>query len=328
MKHKVGRFGGNLKQKILFTVVTPVFNGEKYLQETIDSVLFNIDFMNTEYIVVDDGSTDRTAEILRDYQNKIRVISKANQGQAKAINEGLKLAKGEFALIVNADDPLVSKKLFSISHEIFRTDPSIVVTYPNWTVINQSGNFIKCVQPKEYSFRELLGNFNCLVGPGGVFRIKNALQIGGWNSSYRFVPDYDFWLRMSTQGKFRKIPENLAVWRSHESSLSVGGRSLEMAQERIRVIENFLLKYPQDKIISENALSNAYFRASLLVFFDSRVPARIYLKRSFQHSKRTILNKNKFVLIYLLLSPLTVRITNKEIFRKFLIRFSNFMDLT
>ena len=133
--------------------MTPVFNGEKYLRETIDSVLFNIDFMNTEYIVVDDGSTDRTAEILRDYQDKIRVISKVNQGQAKAINEGLKLAKGEFALIVNADDPLVSKKLFSISHEIFRTDPSIVVTYPNWTVINQSGNFIKCVQPKEYSLR-------------------------------------------------------------------------------------------------------------------------------------------------------------------------------
>ena len=81
-----------------FTIITPVYNGEKYLRETIESVLSSSEMHNCEYIVVDDGSNDKTAEILKSYENQLRVVTQRNSGESAAVNRGIELSLGEFLL--------------------------------------------------------------------------------------------------------------------------------------------------------------------------------------------------------------------------------------
>jgi glycosyltransferase involved in cell wall biosynthesis len=244
-------------------------------------------------LVVNDGSWDSTSTILNEYKDRLKVITKGNSGQAEAINVGINVASGKYCTVVNADDPIISGKLFEKAAEILDSNPSIVVVYPDWSIVGLDGKTIRQISTKEFSPAELIGNFNCLVGPGGVFRTDIAREVGGWDSSVKYVPDYKFWLEMSTKGSFQRIPEALAVWRTHRGSLSVEGRSIQMAEERVKVIKDFLERHPQDIHLSAKALSNAYFRAAVLTFFDPMVPGRQYIKNSFLLDQQNLLRKNK-----------------------------------
>lgn len=315
-------------EEVKFTVITPVFNGEKYIRETIESVLDHKKSMPIEYIVVDDGSTDSTPKILNEYIDRLSVVTKPNAGQAQAINDGISNASGKYSIVVNADDPLPSNKLFEKAAEILDSKPYVVVVYPDWKIIDENGKVIKEILTEEYSSDELIGNFNCLVGPGGIFRTETAREVGGWDSKMRYVPDYKFWLAMSTRGTFQRIPATLAVWRAHGNSLSVGGRSAEMAMERIKVVSDFLQEYPQEQTLSNRALSNAYYRAALLTFFDPLIPGRQYLRNSFSQDKRNLFTKNKLVLLYILVAPELRRITKVPIFKNLLIKIAEHIKLS
>jgi glycosyltransferase involved in cell wall biosynthesis len=90
----------------LVSIITPVYNGAGYIAETVASVLKQ-DYRPIEYIVVDDGSHDDTLACLTPFQDQIRVITQANQGEAAAVNAGVAAASGEILGIVNADDPVL-----------------------------------------------------------------------------------------------------------------------------------------------------------------------------------------------------------------------------
>ncbi len=292
-------------KEIVFSVITPVYNGEKFIAETIDSILRCTQKSNTELLVIDDGSTDGTAEILRSFGDSITVITQQNSGQSSAINSGLKFAKGTFSIIVNADDPLCSRQLFEEALNIFSKQEEVVAVYPDWQVINSSGLVVKTIKVKEFSHLELVGNFNCLVGPGGIFRTSIARKVGGWSSSYKYVPDYDFWLKLSAFGEFKRISGVHALWREHEGSISVKSKGLEMAAERIRVISDHIYERGQNTNLEKLALSNAYFHAAILGFFDARVPARTWFFHAIRLSPANILAKKKQAIIYLGFYPLS-----------------------
>ena len=98
--------------KSKLSVITAVYNGSKYIEETIESVLQNCAEIDFEYIVLNDGSTDNTLELLEKYKSKIRLINKENSGESDSISIGFREAVGDLLLVVSADDPLLSKKLF------------------------------------------------------------------------------------------------------------------------------------------------------------------------------------------------------------------------
>ena len=87
------------------TVITPVFNGEDYIRETIESVLSAINCEAIEYIVVNDGSSDSTLAILNEYSDRINILTHPNSGESASVNAGLQKAQGNLILIVSADDP-------------------------------------------------------------------------------------------------------------------------------------------------------------------------------------------------------------------------------
>jgi glycosyltransferase involved in cell wall biosynthesis len=290
----------------VFSIITPVFNGADFIEETIRSVLTNASGSDFEYIVVDDGSTDSTSRILESFKNEIRYVRQENKGQAGAINKGIEMALGRYSMIVNSDDPLVSPELFRKSQEILDANPEIAVTYPDWVLIDENGKKLEEIKVKDFSLDELVGRFNCLVGPGGVFRTSQAKDIGGWDSNFRFVPDYDFWLKLVAFGEFKRIPESLATWRSHGNSISIGSRGLEMSRERVAVTENYLSRNPETPIeLRRMATSNSLYRAAVLNYFDSRINSRKLIIRSIKAYPRIIIEQNKLITLYLLLTPLS-----------------------
>lgn len=290
--------------KIDFSIITPVYNGEKWIVKTIESVLNTCTNFSHEYIVVNDGSVDGTRKILSTYSKVVKIINQENQGEAASVNNGLKLAQGRYIIVVSADDPMRSSELLRLAKTTLDNDKNIVCAYPSWSVIDSSANVLRNVDVDDYSEYALVGEFKCLVGPGGVFRREAALQIGGRQKHLRFTSDYDFWLRLSRLGQFQRIPGYLAYWREHESSTSIAYRGVEMANERILMMQEFLKSNPQiSKEIKRNAMSNAYYQAALLVYFDPNIPAKKLLAQALLARPRNLLSFQSRVLAYISLTP-------------------------
>lgn len=295
---------------IELTIITPVFNGQDHIAQTVESVLNRVGSHRIEYIVIDDGSTDVTAEILSGYKDRLTVVSQDNQGESSAVNLGISIAKGEYLLVVSADDPLLTSELFEGLGAFFQSNPDVVVWYPDWQIIDESGEVIEIKSLPEYSEELLIGQFNCLPGPGTVFRTTTAKLINGRNTNFRFTGDYDFWLRMSRLGRFQHRPGVMAQWRSHKGSTSISHRGVEMSKERIGVIANFVQSNSLTPVLKKMALGNAYFYAARLCFFDRKVPGKRLLIKGFWYRRGWIEQAKPRAVVFILLTPISSSIYN------------------
>ena len=289
-----------------FSIITPVYNGESFISETVESVLLNLDpNLRFEYLIIDDGSTDNTKNILEKYsQNElVKVFSVKNSGEAAAVNYALEKALGEYILIVNADDPLLSPRLFTLANEIFKSNEKVVVVYPDWNIVSESNLILETKKLPSYSFEVMVGEFQCLPGPGSIFRRSLALKVGGRSTLYRFVSDYNFWLKLSLQGDFFHIPEVLAQWRSHSESTSVNSKGYEMGMERIKVIEEFINYANIKKSLKRKAISHAYYHSALLSYFSREVPGRKWMLKAFLIQRGWIKNADIRIVVFCLLYP-------------------------
>ena len=269
-----------------FSIITPVYNGEGYIRETIESVLSSSALQDCEYIVINDGSNDNTLEILQTYKNRIRVITQVNSGESAAVNRGIDLSLGKFLLVVSADDPLSSSEIFENILDDFEKNEALVAIYPDWQIIDYNNRILEVKKLPDFSFEKFLGRNEVLPGPGTIFRRDAAVEVSGRNEKWKFVGDYDFWLRLSDLGEIKHRPQTLAQWRTHGGSTSISLRGVAMARERIEVIEEYLdkTKVKHSKKIRRMAIGNAYSLAARLIFFDQGVPGKQYLWKAF--SKR------------------------------------------
>jgi glycosyltransferase involved in cell wall biosynthesis len=220
----------------LVSVIIPVYNGEEYIQTAIESVIKQ-DYHNIEIIVLDDGSTDNTLSIIKLY-SKIQWDSHSNMGQASTLNKGWEISKGDILGYLSADDILFQNAV-SISVEYLNDNPDAIMTYCDFNLIDPDSNFIRKIQPPDFNYHNMVVNLECPPGPG-VFFTKKAFEIaGGWNSNYRQMPDYEYWLRLGRVGRFVHIPEVLASFRIHESSQTFAKGDFKKSEEPITIIETF-----------------------------------------------------------------------------------------
>ena len=306
-----------LKSKL--SVITSVYNGSDYIEETIKSVLKCCSGIDFEYIILNDGSTDNTLQILKKYENKIRIIDKSNSGESDSVSIGFREALGNLLLVVSADDPLLTEKLFTNVFEQFNQDENLMAIYPDWQMIDSSGNVIKVIKVPEYSDELLIGRCVTLPGPGVIFRRSAALKLNGRNPKWTYVGDYDFWLRLSRLGEIKHRQEVLAQWRHHSSSTSVSKRGLKMAQERIQVVEDFLVSNLVSSRLKQMALGNAYYMAARISYFDKKIPAKKYLFTSFKNRKGWVEEAKVYEIFYIFLLPMsrTLNPIINLIFKKF-----------
>jgi glycosyltransferase involved in cell wall biosynthesis len=294
---------------IKLTIITPVFNGEEYIRSTIKSVLECIDGLSAEYLIINDGSTDNTSEILKEFTNEIRLINQSNMGESATVTKGFNIAKGEYVMVLSADDPLFTKEIFNNVFDLFSENTNLVAVYPDWNLIDQHGKILKTILVPDYSDELLIGRSRTLPGPGVIIRKTAALKIGGRRSKWVYVGDYDFWLRLSRIGEIRHRPQVLAQWREHPNSTSVKKKNFDMARERIKVIEEFIEEFNINGYLRRMALGNAYYMAARLSYFDPAVPGRKWFIQALKYRRRVPEESNFVHLLFLLTFPISYKIS-------------------
>jgi glycosyltransferase involved in cell wall biosynthesis len=201
----------------LVTVITPAYNAARYLSETIESVLAQ-EYPNLEYLVLDDGSTDETAALAQRYGSRLRLESQENMGPVLAVNRGFELAGGEIVGVVSADDPLLPGAV-STAVEALSADSSLVGVYPDWEMIDEDGRVVAAIETDEFDYVDMLRRHHCVPGPGAFFRRSLAQRLGGRDPRFRYVHDFDFWLRAGLVGPLARVPAVLATFRVHSEQV-------------------------------------------------------------------------------------------------------------
>ena len=202
------------------TVLMSVYNGEKYLNEAIDSILRQT-FKDFEFLIVNDGSTDKTGEILKSYNDpRIKIIdNEKNIGLTRSLNIGLRIAKGEYIARQDADDISMPERLEK-ELSIIENNSEIIMVACWIKIIDENSNKIRFWQADiEYNSPEeiyyTLFFENCIAHSTVLFDKELVLKIGGYNESFQKSQDYELWSRLSKIGKIIKIKENLVIRREH-----------------------------------------------------------------------------------------------------------------
>lgn len=248
-------------QNPLLSVIMPVFNGEKYLSETIESIL-NQTFTDFELLILNDNSTDSTQAIIESYQQKdsrIRVIVKdVNVGPANLRNEGFSLSKGEYIALMDADDIALPSRFEKQIH-VLNTKPEVGVCGTWFTFFGEKKD--KTVkQPENHAKIKVSFLSSCSIGNPTVMLRKSVL--GDYRFENQFVPaeDYHLWSRMITTTDFYIIQESLLKYRQHDSNISK--TKIENVNRSVRTVKINMLK--QFGIDSSDANIDAYLNALTL----------------------------------------------------------------
>lgn len=220
----------------LVTVITPAYNRASYLVETIESVLTQ-DYPRVEYIVLDDGSTDNTREVLQEYDGRVVWETHPNMGETRTVNKAFGMARGEIVVVVNSDDPLLPGAIRE-AVDFMQSRPDILVAYPDWNWIGPASEVTGHVQVREYDYAYMVGHHFCTPGPGAFIRRRAIEMVGGRDPSFRYVADFELWLRVAAHGPFARIPRTLATFRVHPQSASVSDRGEQMAEEHVRLVDH------------------------------------------------------------------------------------------
>lgn len=219
------------------SLVIPAYNAEDYLAESLESLLAQ-DYTNLQIIVVNDGSTDRTAQILEDYAERARLLQQDNQGQSASLNRGWHEADGEILGYLSADDRLEPDAVSKLVAALLQ-DPERMLVYPDYWLIDRQGRRLKQVIAPAFDHFEVVINGSCPVGPGALLRRQVLEQVGGWDSRLRLIPDWDFLLRVGLCGKVHHHPETLAAFRVHEQSQTFRAPDERRAGEYSIAVQGF-----------------------------------------------------------------------------------------
>lgn len=204
----------------LVTVVMPAYNARRYVAEAIDSVLAQT-LADFEFLIIDDGSTDGTGDILREYAGRdprIRVINQPNSGIGAALNRGIEQAQARYIARMDSDDICLPQR-FARQVEFLERTPECVLVGSRVLLIDQDGLPLfemDSVQTTHDRIDELLMEARwSIVHPSIMMRADLVRKIGGYNNALVPVEDHDLFLRLAEVGRLANLPEVLLKYRKH-----------------------------------------------------------------------------------------------------------------
>jgi len=302
------------------SIIIPTYNYAQYICEAIESVL-NQTYKDFEIIVVDDGSTDNTKEVIKPYLNKIKYIYQQNSGPSSARNRGIKEAKGEYIAFLDADDIWLAQKL-ELQIKFMEKEKEVGLIFSDMILFNEKGiiknSFLKeklffnklSIKPLSSTEKVIYDNvFNALLQenfiPTNTVIVKKECfnKVGFFDETLFSVEDRDMWLRIGLFYDIGFINFPLVLTRFHETNISA---NQELAlKSRLKVMKKFLnysnLPIKSKKIIKQT-INKIYFDLGYLYFTYEKFPlSRIYFRK--------FLKENPFIFkpwIYILLSVLPI----------------------
>jgi glycosyltransferase involved in cell wall biosynthesis len=208
----------------VISVCMPVYNAERYVAEAVESIL-NQTFGDFEFLIVDDGSTDGSLEVLRDYagrDRRIRLTSRPNKGLVATLNELVEQSRGRLLARMDADDVALPER-FARQVEYLRSHPECLVVGCRVWEIDPEGDTIGEYPTLED--HEAIDAFHfrirgpALIHPSVMMRRDAVLVVGGYRH-FLIGEDVDLLLRLAERGRLARVPEFLLNYRTHEASYS------------------------------------------------------------------------------------------------------------
>jgi glycosyltransferase involved in cell wall biosynthesis len=229
------------------SVCIPTYNRKDYLKETLESV-FAQTYKDYEVVIVDDGSTDGTGEMIKQLGYNVRYHWQRNGGAAAAKNKLIELAIGEYITLLDSDDLLVSDAIEHMA-AVMQREAEPVIVYGPYLRIDQRGSVIGKNKRRLYSgfVTKYLFQDVFVHSCGSMFPKSILEEAGGFDTSLRVCSDYDLWLRLSLKYHFAALSKPTFKRRRHPGNLTV--RSLQNRITEFEVLERFYYERGGDKVV-------------------------------------------------------------------------------
>jgi glycosyltransferase involved in cell wall biosynthesis len=220
--------------KPLISIITVVYNGEKYLEETIQSII-NQTYDNIEYIVIDGGSIDGTIDIIKKYEDRIDYwVSEQDKCMYDGINKGIRLAMGQIIANQNSDDYYCDERVISDVIKFFCRD-NIDGIYGNIIKYDENKNIFKNVKVSQVNYKQLLLSRHCTFVPPPAFFLKKTCykELEYFDITYRYASDFDLILKAIKKYDILHFDRFVSIFRLHDMSITSSGK---IDSERLQVL--------------------------------------------------------------------------------------------
>jgi glycosyltransferase involved in cell wall biosynthesis len=234
------------------SVITPNYNYAKYIGQTIESVVSQ-DYDNIEHIIVDDGSTDNSIEIIMSfkekYPDKIKLIKQENMGQTIAINVGLKAATGDIICWINSDD-YYNKNVFSMIIDCFNRDTSIDAVFGDIGIVDEENKIIRINKYLKFDYASgVFNGFGKIISSNAIFwKKKLTQQVGHLNENFIYAMDSEYWSRLLLKRNVKKIKLVVANFRWHPLAKTI--------KSHFKLSEDYIKATAEDNEIVRKSYSN------------------------------------------------------------------------
>jgi GT2 family glycosyltransferase len=260
------------------SVLMAVYNGEKYLRQAIESILGQ-SFEDFELLINDDGSTDRSGEIIQSYRDsRIRAVQNPiNQGEERVRNQCLQRARGEYIAVLDADD-IAHRDRLQIQTDFLNRNTGVSLVGSPHVIIDEAGRVVRI--ERVYS-DELVIKWGLLFGnqfghSTVMYRRKDVLDVGGYDESLPYGTDFDLWVRLSTRGRLVNLLNPLAQYRVHSQNTShtlgspaIAAGIYQVVARSIRLLTGETINLEIAKILTRDFYKPASSKAALQLAFDT-----------------------------------------------------------
>ncbi|WKV13426.1 glycosyltransferase family 2 protein [Marivirga harenae] len=310
----------------LVSVLMPVYNSERYLEDAIESIL-NQTLFDFEFLIFDDGSTDKSKEIIQKYAISDKRIkpyfSKENRGYVVHLNKGIELARGEYIARMDSDDISMPDRL-QVQLDYLNKNSGIIICGTESISIDENGRSLgwpkRLTEPSDLFFISFF--INPLAHPTVMYSKEAIIKLGGYNPKKLPSEDYDLWTRAILVGKLGNIDQPLLKYRQHNQSITARKREIQRSNsnETLRTLWF-------DALHVELSTEETLFLRNFHKGYDMLPPNRTYaLYKKLRKLKRYHKSKNSKI------SPASSEFYNKRVVYLLLIsrrhsflQFSNFL---
>lgn len=279
------------KNNPLVSVVVPCYNHQGYVQECIQSII-DQDYKNIELLVIDDGSTDESAKVVKEMHDVCRerfvrfeFISRENRGLCNTLNQGLGWCFGKYFSAIASDDIW---KPFKIRKQVeyLQVHPDVVAVFGGVVLIDKNGNVLRKIEkPGSFKFRDIFLNKHFLPAPTALVR-RLELQAVGYDPTIR-IEDWNVWLKLSKLNDSRLVAlkETVALYRQHQGNMS--SDAVMMYEEGLKILAQFSNDPDYKQAVAEYELA----MSANLAFTDKKKSIRHFVTylRAHKYSSRAVI---------------------------------------
>jgi len=284
-----------MSQSPTVSIVIPTYNRADYIAETIESVLAQT-YPLAEIIVIDDGSTDNTREIVAKFEPQVKYVWQKNAERGAARNHGLRSATGEYIAFLDSDDVWLPNKIEQ-EINIFNSNQQAGLVYSDVQIIDVHGNFLHNIKRKGFSGKvtaHLLRDNFVSIG-SHLIKTQVALASGGFREERQLSgsEDWEFWVRLSTQVEFAHLPQITAKIRTHPNNTMTNAagmeRSMSYAYELVK--SSNYLSLTQKNILPKTRAWLALINAINYCSNGDRKIAADFLLKALKNNAQILLDK-------------------------------------